>query len=108
VVVRRVLGATGAVWLDADGDGKRTSARDYAERLLRDAGADWRKLVPALAEYDEAVAAQAAGLLRARGVSVWEPGLREAAKKARALVDRGFQAYAESWRESQLARGQAP
>jgi hypothetical protein len=33
VVERRVLGVTGAVWLDGDGDGKRTSAHEYARRL---------------------------------------------------------------------------
>src|SRR5439155_4190880 len=70
VVERRVLGSTGAVWLDADGDGKRTSAVDYARRLLREAGGDWRELVRSLTGYDEAVAAQAAGLLREQGVSV--------------------------------------
>jgi hypothetical protein len=108
VVVCRVLGATGAVWLDADGDGKRTSAREYAQRLERAAGTDWRKLVSALGEYDEAVAVQAASLLQTRGVSVGEAEVREAAKKAGAQVDRGFQAYAEGWRESQLARSQRP
>src|SRR5262249_3537345 len=60
----RVIGSTGAVWLDADGDGQRTSAHGYAERVLRDAGGDWRKGIAALSEYDEGVAAQAAALLR--------------------------------------------
>jgi hypothetical protein len=108
VVVRRVLGATGAVWLDADGDGKRTSAFEYAQRLEREAGKDWRKLVKSLGEYDEAVAVQAASLLQAHGLSVGESEVREAAKKAGPQVDRGFQAYAEGWRESQLARSQRP
>jgi hypothetical protein len=105
VVDRRVVGATGAVWLDADGDGKRTSARGYAERLLRAAGGDWRKLVRALADYDEAVAAQAAGLLRARGVSVRDQAVRDAARQAGPQVERGFAAYVEAWRECQVARG---
>jgi hypothetical protein len=104
VVERRIIGSTGAVWIDADGDGKRTSALEYARRLLAKAGGDWRKLVGALAEYDEAVAAQAAGLLQARGVSAGEAGVRDAARKAGAQVARGFQAYWEAWRESQVAR----
>jgi hypothetical protein len=108
VVVRRVLGATGAVWLDADGDGKRTSAREYAQHLERAAGSDWQKLVNTLRDYDEAVAVQAASLLQARGISVGESEVREAAKKAGGHVDRGFQAFAEGWRESQLARSQRP
>jgi hypothetical protein len=105
VVARRVIGATGAVWLDADGDGRRTSARGYAERLLREAAGEWPKLVKALADYDEAVAVQAAALLRARGVSPRDAEVREAARKAGAQVARGFEAYAEAWRESQIARG---
>jgi hypothetical protein len=103
-VTRRVIGATGAVWLDADGDGKRTCARQYAERLLAGAGRDWAKAVRALADHDEAVAIQAAGLLQARGVDVLDPDVRAAASKAGAHVERGFRAFAEAWRESQLAR----
>src|SRR5205823_12127775 len=99
VVERRVLGVSGAVWLDADGDGKRTSARGYAERLLREADGEWPKVVKALADYDEAVAVQAAALLRARGVSPGGAEIREAARKAGAQVGRGFEAYAEAWRE---------
>ena len=58
----------------------------------------------ALADYDEAVAAQAAGLLRAAGVSVGDREVRAAAKAAGAQVVRGFDAYAEAWRESRIAR----
>jgi hypothetical protein len=102
----RVIGSTGAVWLDADGDGKRTSAHAYAERVLRDAGGDWRKAIAALSEYpDEGVAAQAAGLLRVRGVVI-DDAVREAARKAGSQVERAFEAYAEAWRQSQIARAE--
>ncbi len=104
VVNRRVLGATGAVWLDADGDGKRTSARGYAERLVKEAAGDWPKVVAALADHDEAVATQAAALLRGRGVSLTDADVKEAARKAGARVEQGFAAYAEAWRASQIAR----
>lgn len=100
----RVIGASGAVWIDGDGDGKRSSAYDYAQRLVKKTGADLPKLMPALAGYDEAVAAQAAGLLQARGVSVNDEPVRAAAKAAGPQVERGFQAFFEAWRESQVAR----
>ena len=103
VVRKRVIGLTGAVWLDADGDGRRTSALDYARKAVGD-GADWRKAVAALAGHDEAVAAQAAGLLRGRGVSPSAAEVRAAARAAGDAVLRGFDAYAEAWRESELAR----
>ena len=107
VVERRVLGSTGAVWLDADGDGERTSALAYARRLVREAGGEWPRVVRALADYDEAVAAQAAGLLQARGISVAGVEVRAAARKAGPQVERGFRAFSEAWRESQIARGEA-
>jgi hypothetical protein len=95
------------VWLDGDGNGKRTSAFEYARRLLQDAGADVAELVQSLGAYDEAVAAQAAGLLQARGVSVQDAAVRAAAAKAGPAVERGFQAFAEAWRECQIARNGA-
>jgi hypothetical protein len=48
---------------------------------LKVAEGDWRKLVPALADYDETVAAQAAPLLQKKGVSVRDDDVRGAAKK---------------------------
>ena len=104
VVNRRVIGATGAVWLDGDGDGKWTCAFDYARRLVREAGEDVPKFMKALGEYDEAVAAQMASLLQARGVSLQDAQVQTAARQAGAHVERGFQAYAEAQRESQIAR----
>lgn len=49
-VNRRVIGASGAVWIDADGNEKRTSAHSYAAWLVHQHG-------------HEAVAVQVASLL---------------------------------------------
>jgi len=102
-----VIGSTGAVWLDGDGDGRRTSARGYAERLDRDAGGEWPKLVAALAGYDEAVALQAASLLQSRGVAAADVAGSAEAKRAGPHVERAFAAFAEAWRDSRIARAQA-
>jgi hypothetical protein len=107
VVNRRVVGATGAVWLDADGDGKRSSPRGYAERLVKEAGGEWPKVVAALAGYDQAVAVQAAALLRGRGVRLTDADVRAAARQAGAQVEQGLAAYAEAWRDSEVARARA-
>ncbi|HEY8503459.1 MAG TPA: CehA/McbA family metallohydrolase, partial [Gemmataceae bacterium] len=104
---RRVIGSTGAVWIDADGDGERTSAFAYARRLDQQHGKDTAALIRELADYDGAVAAQAAGLLQARGVSVQDPEVRAAAAKAGGQVARGFQVFFEAWRESEIARSRA-
>jgi hypothetical protein len=103
---RWVIGVTGAVWLDGDGDGKRTSAYEYARRLCDASGPKAADVVQALADCDEAVAAQAAGLLQARGVSTTDPAIREAARKAGPQIERGFEAFAQAWRESQVARSE--
>jgi hypothetical protein len=104
VVRPRVIGLTGAVWIDGDGDGKRTSAGDYAKRVIADAGGDWRKAVKSLAGHDEATAAQAAGLLRVAGINTAADDVRAEAKAVGGHVLRGFDTYAEAWRECRVAR----
>ena len=61
-------------------------------------------MLKSLGDYDEAVAVQAAALLRARGGSPRNADVRAAARRAGAQVERGFEAYAEAWRESEIAR----
>ncbi|HEX6984611.1 MAG TPA: CehA/McbA family metallohydrolase [Planctomycetaceae bacterium] len=100
----RVLGCSGAVRVDADGDGGWTSARGYAERIRNDAGGNLSKLVAGLAGFDEAVATQAAWLYEVNGGSPTDPALRQALTDAPPAVRVGFQAYLEAWRESQTAR----
>lgn len=60
----RVLGSSPAVRVDRDGDGKYTSPREYAKAIVERVGKDPERLREALKEYDEAVAAQAASLVR--------------------------------------------
>jgi len=98
-VERRVVGASGAVWIDADGDGKRTSAREYARRLLKNSK-NPAGMTVSLRDYDEAVAVQAIGLLRARGVSLQDEAIRGAARIAGKHVERAFQRYFDAWRET--------
>jgi hypothetical protein len=101
----RVVGASGAVWLDADGDGARTAARAYAARLVDASGASVDALLRALAPYDEAVAAQAAALLLDRGVRPTDAALRAALRRAAPATRRGFAAFGAEWRASEAARG---
>ena len=105
-VERRVLGISGAVWLDVDGDGKKSSAHDYARRLVDAAWPSVPKAIASLSDYDEAIAAQAAALLRTKGVAINDEPIRAATRKAGPHVERAFQAYFEAWRHSQVARNQ--
>ena len=99
-----VIGCSGAVFLDADNDGRRTSARDYAERLIAAEPGNVAKLVARLSEYDEATAAQVAHLLRMSGVSLQDEQLRTALKTASPPTQTGFQKHVDAWRENELAK----
>ncbi|MFM8468601.1 MAG: CehA/McbA family metallohydrolase [Limisphaerales bacterium] len=94
VFTPRVLGATNPVWLDADGDGKFTAARGYAEQLVQRHGMDAGKLFPALAHYDEAVAAQAASLCHAAGKDLRGVEYQRALRDAARAVQHGWVNYA--------------
>jgi hypothetical protein len=103
-VNRRVIGTSGAVWIDGDGDGKRTCARHHAQRLARLASDDPAKLMQSLRECDEAVAAHVAELMLTKGASLQE--LRDHAKTAGQRAERGVELFMEAWRQSQMARTQ--
>ncbi len=98
------IGCSGAVWVDADGDGKKTSAREYAERLITTSGKDLKQLVASLSSYDEAVAAQVAHRLRATGTPLQSDEVQSVLKTASKKTQSGFRTYTESWRENEIAR----
>lgn len=98
------IGSTGAVWVDSDGDGRRTCAYEYAKQIAKDEQGDFGKILSALERYDEAVAAQAAGLLHGDHVSLLDADVRSKLKAAAPQVRRGFQAFLDAWRETQIAR----
>lgn len=99
-----VIGSTGAVRLDADGSGRFESAHEIAKRHVTAAAGDIPTLLASLAECDEAVAAQAASLLREAGTAPVDPALTAALRTAAPAIRRGFETYATQWRDSQIAR----
>jgi hypothetical protein len=98
------LGCSGAIWVDADGDGVCSSARHYAERLFAAARDNLPQLVAALADYDQATAAQAAHLFHAAGGSLQSSEYAAALRSGPPAVQAGFRAYYAAWRENELAR----
>jgi hypothetical protein len=89
----RVIASTNPIWIDADADGKYTPPRAYAEALLRQFGATAANLIPALANYDEAVAAQVAGLCQGSGHDVRAAEFSNALQSASPAVRAGFAAF---------------
>jgi hypothetical protein len=100
------LGCSGAVWTDADGDRRQSSARDYAQRLWTDSEKQVDRLVKNLATYDAAVAAHAAHLYHASGGDLDSAELKTALAASTPNVREGFRDYYAAWRESQLARAE--
>jgi hypothetical protein len=98
------LACGGAVWVDGDGDGRRSSARAYAERLWSAADKQIGKLVPLLAKYDAAVASQAFFLYQFSGGDLEDAKLKDALAASPRPVRDGFQAFYAAWRECELAR----
>lgn len=86
----RVVGSTNPIWIDADRDQRFTAAREYAARSVRDASADPARLITALANYDEAVAVQAADLWARDGNSLDAPPLADALRSAPESVRAAF------------------
>ena len=99
----RVVGSSGAVWVDADGDGKKTSAYDYANKLISNSQRDMQDLLKGLSAYDEAVSVQAAALLQRQGVL--KPGneISELLKQASPAVQKGFKAFNDAWQETEVS-----
>jgi hypothetical protein len=90
----RVVGSTNPIWIDADSDGKFTSAREYARQLVERHRSEPAQLLAALGAFDEAVAAQAASLWTAAGGLLDDPTFARELNAAPPQVQSGFRAFA--------------
>lgn len=98
------LACSGAVWLDGDGDGLKTSARDYAERLWAASDKQLAPLAKRLDGHDAAIAAHAFYLFQSNGGDLESDELNALLQTSGDNVRSGFQQYYAAWRECQLAR----
>lgn len=85
------IGISGAVWIDADRDGKPNAARFYAEKIMKSAGNNYAALIGELSNYHPSVAVQAAALLYRDGINLNTPSLREALSDASDDTRESFQ-----------------
>jgi hypothetical protein len=97
----KLLGSTGAVWIDSDGDGKRSSALEYAQQILQRSNNDPTKVINLLSTYHQSVATQAAALLWKNGININSQEIRQALEQSMEQVKKGFTIIAE---ESHLIR----
>lgn len=104
----RVIGCSGAVWLDGDGNQHKSAAREYAERLVELSGKDGLKLLKSLSKFDSAIASQAAHVYQAAGGSLKSAEFQAALQSAPEHVREGIQAYLEAVRETEVAKAESP
>jgi hypothetical protein len=97
----RSFGITNPIDLDGDGDGTWTSPRAYAEATIARVGLAPQALIPALGAYDQAVAAQAAGLCRVAGRDIRDAEFARILAAASESVRRGFAAFAATLPDAQ-------
>jgi hypothetical protein len=90
----RVMAITNPVYIDGDNDGAWTSPLAYASAVVGREGTDPARLLPALADYDEAVATQAAGLCQSAGQDVRQGGFPGRLTEAHESVRQGFARFA--------------
>ncbi len=95
-----VLGATGAVWVDAENSGTFKTARDYAGQILKKTNGDPSKLAAALTTYDESVAAQTASSLRQHSPETFEATCHAILKTATPGARRGIEEYLQQWNQT--------
>jgi hypothetical protein len=98
------LGVTGAIWLDGDGDGKRSSPYDYAQRLHKAADGDFVSLIKSLGDYDPAIAAQAVQLHLSKKGLPEQQTFERALSTAPAAVAEGALIARRAWQEQEIGR----
>jgi hypothetical protein len=105
------LSCSGAVWLDIDDDGHRSSAADYARKLVTAANGDLARLLDSLAPYDSTVAALAGHLYQTSlgdPIKLVKSGLEspEAEKRiatATSETQSGIRRYLDAVRRNRIA-----
>lgn len=99
-----VIGCSGAVWLDADGDGKATPAHEYAVEIFSAANGNLSAILRSLEDFDEATAIQAAHMIQQTGTSLLDEKNQAAIHSSAPQTRRGIHQYLTAWRETQIAR----
>lgn len=102
--VPQFMAVTGAVWIDADNDGKRTSARTYARRLCEAERYDAEGVILGLQKYDSAVGLHAADLLNLHDREAFVKFVLPRARSAKNHVSNAFEEYLEAFRTSERSR----
>lgn len=96
----QTLGLSGAAWVDADKNGIRNCAKDYAERIYSQAGTHIDDFIQSLADFDEAVSIQAAAILHQKGKDLSGQEVTNALRRAAPQTKSGFEKIIAQLKES--------
>jgi len=100
----RTIGCNGAIWIDADKDGRRKPAIDDARKVVDGADCYLTAVVTSLNGFDQAVSAQAASLLQRHGTDILTQPTQAALREAQPQVRDGFSIFRKQWRANPIAR----
>ncbi|MEO2017524.1 MAG: CehA/McbA family metallohydrolase [Fuerstiella sp.] len=101
------MAVTGAVWIDADGDGRITSAKEYATEICTAAGYSSGRVFERLKNFDAVVAVHAAELLMTDSPDTFVSGVLRAARRSSSVIRGAFENFYDEWQQSQRARAGA-
>ena len=94
------LGITGAIRIDADGDGRFESPYDYAKLLWDSSHHQIGRLIRSLVKYDESVSIQSASILAENGIDLDGNAITNVLAHAPLKVRKGFMRYKINWKIS--------
>jgi len=94
-----VLGVTNAIRIDADNDGKFTSAYEYAKQLWDSCGGNLSAYVKRLAGYHQSVSIQAGRVLAEGRREVLSPQIQKIFAQGRPHVRNGFKKFTDGFRK---------
>jgi len=93
-----IMGLTGAVRIDADGDHQSTSAYHYAVALWDSCGKDVKAFIRSLAPYDRSVAIQAGAVMDEKGITLTSPEMAKTLSLASVKVREGVLEFIKYWK----------
>jgi len=102
--VPMIMGLTGAVRIDADGDHQFTSAYHYAMALWDSCGKDVKTFIRSLARYDRSVAIQAGAVMEEQGITLTGPEMAKALSLASVKVREGVLEFIKYWKMTDAYR----
>jgi hypothetical protein len=102
----KMVGVSGAIWIDADGNGQRTTPIAQAAALIEQHD-ELSALMAAISDCDIATVLCVFDILESRGFAPTDSRLRKQVDASGPTIKDAFALFADSWRSSQKARVEA-